>query len=45
MNEYVVGYYTPNGRRTIIITATSREAARSKAYAMGYEVVDVSLDN
>jgi hypothetical protein len=44
MNEYIVGYYTPNGRRTITIVATSREAARTEAYSRGYQVIDVSLD-
>ncbi len=44
MNEYTVGYYTPQGRITITITADSREEARTKAYGMGYQVLDVSLD-
>jgi hypothetical protein len=44
MNDYIVGYYSPQGRRTITITANSREEARTKAYAMGYQVIDVSLD-
>jgi hypothetical protein len=44
MNEYIVGYYTLQGRRTITITADSREEARTQAYAMGYQVLDVSLD-
>jgi len=44
MNEYTVGYYTSQGRRTITITAESREEARTQAYAMGYQVLDVSLD-
>lgn len=42
--EYIVGYYTPFGRKTITITANSREEARTIAYAQGYEVIDVSLD-
>ena len=44
MTEYIVGYYTPNGRRTITIVADSREAARTEAYSRGYQVIDVSLD-
>jgi len=44
MNEYIVGYYTPYGRKTITIVASSREAARTEAYSMGYQVLDVSLD-
>lgn len=44
MTDYIVGYYTPQGRRTVTITADSREEARAQAYAMGYQVVDVSLD-
>jgi len=44
MKKYIVGYYTSNGRRTITIWATSREAARKEAYGLGYEVTDVSLD-
>jgi len=44
MTDYIVGYYTSQGRRTITITAESRESARTQAYAMGYQVLDVSLD-
>lgn len=44
MEKYIVGYYTPYGRQTIIIVATSREAARTEAYSRGYQVIDVSLD-
>jgi len=44
MNNYIVGYYTSQGRGTVSISADSREAARTQAYAMGYQVLDVSLD-
>jgi hypothetical protein len=44
MNEYIVGYYSAQGRMTITITANSREEARTQAYARGYQVIDVSLD-
>jgi hypothetical protein len=44
MNEYIVGYYSPQGRMTITITAGSREEARTQAYARGYQVTDVSFD-
>lgn len=44
MNKYSVGYYTPEGRKVITIMADSREEARTQAYAMGYQVIDVSLD-
>lgn len=44
MNEYIVGYYTPQGRMTITINANSREEARTKAYSMGYQVIDIFLD-
>jgi len=44
MKEYIVGYYTPYGRKTITIVASSREAARTEAYSMGYQVIDVSID-
>jgi hypothetical protein len=44
MTEYIVGYLTIYGRKTITIVASSREAARTEAYSRGYQVIDVSLD-
>ena len=44
MNWYTVGYYTPQGRKTIDLQTTSREAARASAYCMGLQVIDVSMD-
>jgi hypothetical protein len=45
MTTYTVGYITEFGRKSVEITTTSREAARTQAYAMGYEVCDVSMDD
>lgn len=45
MDNYIVGYYTPKGRQVIHLSATSRENARTQAYALGLEVVDVSEPN
>jgi hypothetical protein len=44
MNEYTVGYYTPQGRMIITVHAESREEARTIALSQGYQVLDVSLD-
>jgi hypothetical protein len=45
MNWYIVGYYTSEGRKTIDLQTTSREAARAIAYCMGLQVLDVSLSD
>ena len=44
MNEYTVGYYTPQGRMIITVHAESREQARAIALSQGYQVLDVSLN-
>ncbi len=43
MKNYIVGYYTFQGRRVIQVLASSREEARTLAYSKGYQVVDVSI--